>query len=172
MAHAGFVHLRNHSAYSLSEGALRIAEMADLARRHQMPALAITDTNNLFGGLEFSQTMAAAGVQPIIGCQLALCGLEPAADHAAVCLTAEGATKILRQPEPDSIVLLAQSEIGYGNLLALSSKAFLATPVGDTPRIEAADLAKAAAGLICLAGGPRRCSATVWRSTSPHGPMA
>ncbi|RME63922.1 MAG: PHP domain-containing protein, partial [Alphaproteobacteria bacterium] len=62
MALADFVHLRVHSAYSLSEGAIRIPELADLCRRHQMPAVAVTDRNNMFGALTFSETMAAAGV--------------------------------------------------------------------------------------------------------------
>jgi len=153
MAHAGFVHLRNHSAYSLSEGALRIPEMAALAQRHHMPAVAITDTNNLFGGLEFSQAMAKAGVQPVVGCQLALVGAAPAQGNDGVCVTTDGTAKALRKPDPDPIVLLAQSEIGYGNLLDLSSKAFLETPVGEMPRIDMADLSAAAAGLICLSGG-------------------
>ena len=65
-----FVHLRVHSAFSLSEGALPVKKLVDLARNYQMPAMAITDTNNLFGALEFSETMAGAGIQPIIGVTL------------------------------------------------------------------------------------------------------
>ena len=72
MAHADFVHLRVHSAYSLSEGAIKVGALADLCRRHAMPALAVTDSGNLFGALEISQTLMAAGVQPIVGCQIAL----------------------------------------------------------------------------------------------------
>ena len=72
MSHAGFVHLRVHSAYSLSEGAIRIKELTGLCKDAKMPAVAVTDTNNLFGALEFSLAAADAGVQPIIGCQLAL----------------------------------------------------------------------------------------------------
>jgi DNA polymerase-3 subunit alpha len=65
-----FIHLRTHSAYSLSEGALPVKQLASLAVAHDMPALAITDTNNLFGALEFSETLAGKGVQPIIGMSL------------------------------------------------------------------------------------------------------
>ena len=61
---------RVHSAYSLSEGAIRIKDLAKLCVEQTMPAVAITDTNNLFGGMEFSSSMRQAGVQPIIGCQL------------------------------------------------------------------------------------------------------
>ena len=61
-----------HNAYSLSEGAIRIKDLAKLCVEQAMPAVAITDTNNLFGGTEFSSSMRQAGVQPIIGCQLSL----------------------------------------------------------------------------------------------------
>ena len=72
MPHADFVHLRVHSAYSLAEGAISIKAMASLCRDQAMPAVALTDSGNLFGGLEFSEAMAKAGVQPIVGCALAL----------------------------------------------------------------------------------------------------
>ena len=62
MAHADFVHLRIHSAYSLSEGALKIGTIADLCEKLDMPAAAITDTNNLFGVLEFSLALRDVGV--------------------------------------------------------------------------------------------------------------
>src|ERR1700683_3163667 len=66
----GFVHLHVHSAYSLREGALTVEMLAKLAQADAMPALAITDTNNLFGALEFSEKLAKSGVQPIIGAQV------------------------------------------------------------------------------------------------------
>ncbi len=65
----GFVHLHVHSAFSLREGALAIETLAKLAKADAMPALAITDTNNLFGALEFSEKLAKSGVQPIVGVQ-------------------------------------------------------------------------------------------------------
>ena len=68
----GFVHLHVHSSYSLLEGALPIARLAELAKADRQPALALTDTDNMFGALEFSDKMAGAGVQPIIGCALAV----------------------------------------------------------------------------------------------------
>ena len=70
MAHADFVHLPVHSAYSLSEGALKIADLVELCRADAMPAVAVTDSANMFGALEFAIAAAEAGVQPIIGCQL------------------------------------------------------------------------------------------------------
>ncbi len=72
MPHAAFVHLRTHSAYSLSEGAIRPDKIVALAKAGNMPAAAITDTGNLFGALEFSQYCTGKGIQPIIGCQIAV----------------------------------------------------------------------------------------------------
>ncbi|MBT3333768.1 MAG: DNA polymerase III subunit alpha, partial [Rhodospirillaceae bacterium] len=139
MAHADFVHLRVHSAFSLSEGAIHIKDLADLCRYGEMPAVAITDTGNLFGALEFSEAMVKGGVQPIIGASLAV-------------RTAEVAPGGL-SPEPDRLVLLSQSETGYENLSRLSSKAYLQSESGETPQIEMSDLANWNAGLICLTGG-------------------
>ncbi len=67
---ARFVHLKVHSAYSLLEGALPIEKLAKLATAMRFPALGLTDTNNLFGALEFSEKLWSAGVQPIVGCTL------------------------------------------------------------------------------------------------------
>ena len=61
-----------HSAYSLLEGALPIKRLAELAAADHMPALGIADTGNLFGALEFAEKMAQKGIQPIVGCQVAV----------------------------------------------------------------------------------------------------
>src|SRR5215813_9478898 len=68
----GFVHLHVHSSYSLLEGALPIARLAALAKADRQPALSLTDTGNMFGALEFSDKLAGAGIQPIVGCALAV----------------------------------------------------------------------------------------------------
>src|ERR1700730_16740780 len=68
----GFVHLHVHSSYSLLEGALTIARLAELAKKDRQPALALTDTDNMFGALECSEKMAAIGIQPIVGCALGI----------------------------------------------------------------------------------------------------
>ena len=82
MPHANFIHLRIHSAYSLSEGAIKIPEIAELCVRERMPAVAVTDTSNLFGALEFSTVCAERGIQPIIGCQINLTNsLKPFLNH-------------------------------------------------------------------------------------------
>jgi DNA polymerase-3 subunit alpha len=141
-----FVHLRAHSAYSLSEGALPIKQMAKLAADMGMPALAITDTGNLFGALEFSEAMVEKGVQPIIGITLQVDFGDTDRDHAM-----RPGAAIERFPV---VALLAKDETGYGNLMRLSSKAFLETPDNAEPHIAFDLLVECAQGLICLSGGP------------------
>ena len=70
MSDPGFVHLHVHSSYSLLEGALTIGKLAELAKADRQPALALTDTDNMFGALEFSDKLAGSGIQPIVGCAL------------------------------------------------------------------------------------------------------
>src|SRR5690242_13242774 len=132
---ADFIHLRVHSAYSLSEGAIKADKIPALAREANMPAVAITDTANLFGALEFSQACAGKGIQPIIGCQIAL----TRADNQ-------------RLP-PDPIILLAQNPIGLANLQRLSSWGFLDTDPGLKPQVAIDVIAEHGAGLILLTGG-------------------
>src|SRR5260370_27890212 len=67
----GFVHLHVHSSYSLLEGAMTIGKLAELAKADRQPALALTDSDNMFGALEFSDKMASAGAQPTIARALA-----------------------------------------------------------------------------------------------------
>ncbi len=153
---ADFVHLRVHTAYSLLEGALKVKELVGLCREAGMPALAMTDTANLFGALEFSVSCAEQGVQPIIGCQLNLVrekggkGGEDPHGHGG----AGGGGGV--PGEPDQIVLLVQDGVGYGNLLALVSQSHMA-PDGEAGvvQVSLASLEARAEGLIALSGGPR-----------------
>ncbi len=115
----GFVHLHVHSNYSLLEGALTIPKLADLAKADHQPALALTDTDNMFGALEFSEKMAAAGIQPIIGCALAV----DFGDQEQTARNGHAA------PAPQRIVLLAARDAGYRSLMRLNSRAFLETPL-------------------------------------------
>ena len=135
MPHADFVHLRVRSAYSLSEGAIKADKIPALAREARMPAVGIADTANLFGALEFSQACAGKGIQPIIGCQVALS--RPEAPRLA----------------PDPLVLLAQTPAGLANLQRLSSRGFLETEPGMKPQVPLATLAAHADGLFLLTGG-------------------
>src|SRR5579864_1134243 len=108
---ADFVHLRTHSAYSLSAGAIPVKELVQLCRGEAMPAVAITDSGNLFGALEFATACAAAGIQPIIGIETAITG-GPAARGARPG-SGGGNGNGNGHGEPDRIVLLVQSEDGY-----------------------------------------------------------
>jgi len=137
---AGFVHLRVKSAFSLLEGAVRPKELAKLAAENAMPAVAVTDVNNLFGVYEISDALIKQGVQPIVGCLL------------AVELTA--ATALGSKPKPPYLPVLAQNETGYLNLCKLLSASYLKVEPGDWPHVTAAQLAAHAEGLIALTGGP------------------
>jgi DNA polymerase-3 subunit alpha len=140
----GFVHLHVHSSYSLLEGALTFARLAELAKADRQPALALTDTDNMFGALEFSDKMAGGGIQPIIGAALAVDfgDSDPTARPNGL-----GAAR-------SRLVLLAANDSGYRNLMRLSSRAFLQTQAGDPPHLKFAWLEDAADGLIALTGGP------------------
>ncbi|CAI9119793.1 DNA polymerase III subunit alpha [Brytella acorum] len=137
MSFADFVHLRNHSAYSLSQGAIGVSDLIALAADQTMPAVALTDTGNLFGALEFSQYCGAKGVQPIIGCQI---GLAARNDKPGA------------PSEP--IVLLAQNEEGLTNLQFLSSEGFLSGDAAD-PTVSLDCIAAHSGGLFLLTGGTR-----------------
>jgi len=146
MPHADFIHLRTHSAYSLSAGAIKVKELVALAKKQAMPAVAMTDRGNLFGALEFALTARDAGVQPIIGCELAL-------------RRAEGELRLAGKhgpaATPDSVLLLVQNESGYRNLLKLVSRSFLETEGGEEPQLALSALEGLSDGLILLTGGPR-----------------
>src|ERR1700685_3984023 len=127
MSDSGFIHLRVHSAYSLTEGAIKIVEdkpkdgakaprkdLIKLCLQHHMPAVALTDKGNLFGALEFALAAADEGIQPIIGCQIAVLRPEQAN------------LKTLARENFDQLVLLVQNELGYRNLSALATASFLA----------------------------------------------
>ncbi|WP_336276758.1 DNA polymerase III subunit alpha [Bartonella sp. CB178] len=140
-----FVHLRVHSAYSLLEGALKIPQIVQNAISDCVPAVAITDTNNLFGALEFSQHCISHGLQPIIGCQLTIdFGNEDDDQRLADW----------RHPSDlYSIVLLAASEVGYAHLVKLVSRAYLDKNDTDPPHIKADWLLSHSEGIIALTGG-------------------
>ncbi|MET1026831.1 MAG: DNA polymerase III subunit alpha [Dongiaceae bacterium] len=140
MPFAEFVHLRVHSAYSLSEGAIKNKQLIDLAKRYDMPAVAVTDTGALFGVMEFAGYAKDAGIQPIIGVQLGITRTDVDPQRGVL-------------PPPDQLVLLVQSEIGYQNLMKLVSTAFLETEPGLAPQVNLDLIAKHAEGLIALTGG-------------------
>ncbi len=140
-----FIHLRVRSSYSLLEGALPVKKLAQLAREHNLPALGLTDTNNLFGALEFSETLAGQGIQPIIGCTVAV----DCTDGEATARAAPGSS-LVRHP---SIALFAHDESGYANLMCLSSAAFLDDQGSAGTHVTAECLRQNGQGLIALTGG-------------------
>ncbi|WP_411837492.1 DNA polymerase III subunit alpha [Paracoccus sp. ME4] len=124
-----FIHLRTHSEHSLLEGAIPVGKLPSLALDAGMPAVALTDTNNMFAALEFSVKARDKGIQPIVGCQ--------------VTLAAEAT---------GPVVLLAQNRDGWLNLMALSSCLYLREG-GALPHVTPEELCAHADGLICLTGG-------------------
>ncbi|MAG97641.1 MAG: DNA polymerase III subunit alpha [Alphaproteobacteria bacterium] len=150
MPHAKFVHLRVHTAYSLLEGAIRSDVLAELCQRHDMPAVAFTDSGNLFGALEFSEALVKGGVQPIVGTALGLLREEDSEANS------NGQVSQGREQwaEADAIVLLAQNEVGYGNLIRLSSRSFLESEAQSVAALPLAALEGQSEGLIALTGGP------------------
>src|ERR1700749_2481622 len=116
---ASFVHLRVKSAYSQLEGAVRPKELAELAGEAGSPAVAVTDTNNLFGVFEISETLAKARTQPIVGVLLSV-------EFAPRNPLQTGSRK-----KPPHVALLVQNEAGYLNLTRLLSAAYLDVETGD-----------------------------------------
>ena len=151
-----FVHLRAHSAYSLLEGALQLGKIVGHAVKDHAPAIAVTDTNNLFGALEFAQKAVKEGVQPLIGCQLDLAFAGEAVDHQ----------RTARRSGLDlsPVVLIAANEEGYTNLVRLVSHAYLQGQPGEAVHVSTDLLSSRSGGLICLTGGPRGPIGSAMRS--------
>ena len=124
-----FIHLHVHSAYSLAEGAIRIKDLVKKAKLNNMPAVAVTDTNNLFGALEFAMYAVGEGIQPIIGAQVTM-------------------------EDGKQVVLLVQSEEGYRNLCRLVSDSYMNGAGGKDFAAAYEALPACSAGIICLSGGP------------------
>jgi len=145
-----FIHLKVHSAYSLLEGALPIPKLAKMAEKYGHPAIALTDTNNMFGVLEASDKLAGSGIQPIAGISLSLDFQEKKAERRN-----PSGSPVRALPYKDGLIALyAMTEEGYSNLMQLISKAHLESPDTEGPHIKIADLATRAAGIIALTGGP------------------
>jgi DNA polymerase-3 subunit alpha len=105
-----FIHLHNHTEYSLLDGACRIGDLAKTAKEMDMPAIAITDHGNVFGAIEFSEAAKKQGIKAIIGCEMYV----------------SPSTRFSRnqQEKPYHLVLLAKNDVGYRNLIELVSLAY------------------------------------------------
>ena len=134
-----FVHLHTHSHYSLLDGLAKIPELVAKAKEYGMPALAITDHGNLYGAVEFYKAATKAGIKPIIGIE---------------CYIAAGSL-VSKNPGVDDkrfhLILLAQNNIGYKNLVKLVTISHL-EGFYYKPRMDKNILAKHAEGLIALSG--------------------
>ena len=144
MAEPKFIHLRVHTAYSLSEGAMKVPALAHKLHEQGVPAIAVTDTANMFGGKAFSKYASDEGIKPILGCQFYL--RNPDADDI---LKSKG-----RIVEPDKIVLLVMNDQGYANIMHLMKLSYLDNPQSnEKPQLKMADLQQFSAGLIALTAG-------------------
>ncbi|MDP1840143.1 MAG: DNA polymerase III subunit alpha, partial [Reyranella sp.] len=141
MTIADFVHLKVRSAYSLTEGANKVDAIVALAKAQAMPAVAVTDRNNLFGALEFAQYAAKAGIQPIMGCDIGLRREEEGGIAAASKL-----------PSVDWLTLLVQNEQGYINLMRLVSRAHLEFKTGSISALPLSELEGHNDGLLAFTG--------------------
>jgi DNA polymerase-3 subunit alpha len=156
MASARYVHLHNHSEYSLLDGAIRIEDLVSTAKSMGMNAVALTDHGNLFGAIPFYKAAIAKGVKPILGMETYI------ADGRLRDGNRPG-----RQAQNDHLTLLVKNETGYRNLIALSSMAYI-EGFYYKPRIDLELLETHSEGLValsgCLQGGlPRRLLAGDYR---------
>ncbi|MBL4589133.1 MAG: DNA polymerase III subunit alpha [Alphaproteobacteria bacterium] len=124
-----FIHLHVHSAYSLAEGAIKVKDLVKTCQNNNIPAIAVTDTNNMYGAMEFASETAKSGVQAILGVQVVV-----------------GASE-------EQLVLLVQSEQGYRNICRLLSDAYMDEDSGQGFKINFENLKTFSDGLICLSGG-------------------
>ncbi len=129
-----FVHLHTHSEYSLLDGAARVKDLVARAVELEMPALAITDHGAMFGAVEFYKTAKAAGVKPIVGCE--------------VYFTPGSRTNREGKQALYHLLLLAKDLKGYRNLMAMVSDAWI-TGLYYKPRVDLELLTAHAEGLVC-----------------------
>ena len=133
-----FVHLHNHTQYSLLDGASRISDLMKLASEWQMPAVAMTDHGNMYGAIDFYKTAKAHHIKPIIG-------MEGYIINGSILSEKD------KQNPRYHITLLAKNLTGYHNLIKLSSIAFIKGHYYK-PRIDKKLLTKYSEGLIGLSG--------------------
>ena len=127
-----FIHLRNYTQYSLSKGAIKIKDLVKCCLKNKIPAVGVSDFDNLFGSMEFSLECIMNGIQPIIGCNLYL---------------------IDSNFESGYLLLIAKNENGFKNLSRLVSISYLDNNKHNFPYVNLKDLFNYSKDLICLAGG-------------------
>ena len=138
MEHSDFVHLHNHTLYSLLDGASHLKDIMETAHKYKMPAVAMTDHGNMFGAIEFYLQAVSYGLKPIIGSEVYL------APESRFNKTAR-----LGKDLSNHLVLLAKNEEGYKNLMKLVSIGYL-EGFYYKPRVDIESLKKHSKGLIAL----------------------
>src|SRR3954452_663645 len=141
MSHADFVHLHMQTEYSLLDGACRLDRLMDKSHELKIPALAITDHGVMYGAIDFYQTARQKGIKPIIGCEV----------YVAPGARTEKKASSGGRDVYNHLVLLAKDEIGYKNLIKLTTDAHL-EGYYYKPRIDKELLAAHKEGLIALSG--------------------
>jgi len=150
-----FVHLHNHTAYSMLDGAAKITPMLAEAQRLEMPAIGMTDHGNMFGASEFYTAATKVGIKPIIGVE------------AYVAPGSRFDTRRILWGDPGQksddvsgsgaythLTLVAENATGLCNLLTLTSRASFEGQLGKWPRMDAEIIAEHAAGIIATTGCP------------------
>ena len=125
-----FNHFKIHTQYSICEGAVKIDQLKDFCKKNKIKALGLSDTYNLSGALEFSESLSSVGTQPIIGTQI-----------------------LFKYKEFKGLIpLIAKNYDGYKNIIKLSSKSYLENLDTTTPHCELDDLLNNSEGIIILTG--------------------
>ena len=125
-----FTHFKLHTQYSICEGAIKIEELKEFCKKNKIKSLGISDSSNLCGALEFSESLSKQGTQPIIG------------------------TQIIIKYDDDFgfITLIAKNNLGYRNIIELSSKSYLENESSVKPFCEYKDLIQNKEGIILMSG--------------------
>lgn len=150
MSTPSFIHLRTHSAFSLLEGAIPVTKLVERCVRDQMPAVALTDTQNLFGAMAFSQAAAEKGIQPILGALLKIAIPEDDPRRTSKAQIGGGASSLLPF---DKMSVLVKDHQGYLNLMSLLTTAWQHVKKGEPAHLTLEDFKQHHEGLILLTGG-------------------
>jgi DNA polymerase-3 subunit alpha len=143
-----YIPLRNHSTYSLCQGAIKINDLIDQAKKFKFPAIGICDLTNLFGALEFSSSCRKSGIQPIIGCEMKV-------DFNLIehQKTSSNTSNLDIEKSLLTLPLFAFNDQGYKNLMYLVSNSYLNRKTGITPHVSFDLIKQYSEGLIALSGG-------------------
>ena len=152
MSSDNFVHLHVHTEYSMLDGAARVGELMDEAVRQKMPAIAMTDHGNVFGAFDFYKSAKKAGIKPIIGIE-AYVAPESRLEKKRVKWADGGEDDVSGGGAYTHMTILAENNVGLGNLFRLSSLASL-EGYYYKPRMDREILAQYSTGLIATTGCP------------------